>query len=718
MAASDRKEQLQSEINLQNALVDSVKTHLFLSEKGRDVKTQLLDKLQEEKELGNQIESIQKAIDDLLLEQIQRGDTVNQTYIEQLDRMKEILELKKQQKDKEEEIKDLTKDFKDNLLGSLGTLGDMLKAGTAFGAGMVLAKKASEMITSAFESTVGLAKDLYTQTGATAAESARLGAQTMSAMLSMEGLLYGGEALANAAKDASEYYGSTAVITADMQKNITKLSALGVEGAAQMNSIFQSASGNASELTAEIQAIAQDAGVNASAVLKDMSSNMTAMVGKSKEELKYLAQKTAQLQKQGMSMGLMEDMSSNMLDVESSLRAQMKARQFGLGEMLGDTEKMRNAAMEIQYGDRAQGMEQMAEAMKEAGLTSEQLGNMGVKQIGFLAESYGMTSDQLTEMVTKQEALDKIMKETGVTTTEQAIAIQEQEAAQEAMFNTIKQGAMSSLPLLAQMIGQYFMMKNLSKSVGAAGGGAGGAAGGGGMFSGMTDAIEKIDAKKLIAGGAALVLVAASVFVFGKAVQEFMSVSWEAVGMAVVSMLALVGALALVGTIMMSGVGAVAIIAGAAAMLVIASALFVLGKAIQEIAKGFGMFGELTGQLTALVLIAPGLIALAGIFGLLGVGLLAMSVGLAAVTLFLPTLLVLGMMLPLITSALGMGGDGGDKSSVDSTEGNSSDALLQEIKGLRSDIQNQPVQIVIDDKVISTMNKKNSRMQGYRDQMR
>ena len=100
-------------------------------------------------------------------------------------------------------------------------------------------------------------------------------------------------------------------------------------------------------------------------------------------------------------------------------------------------------------------------------------------------------------------------------------------------------------------------------------------------MKGMTDAISKIDAKKLLAGGAALVLVAASVFVFAKAVQEFMNVSWEAVGMAVVSMLALVGALALVGTIMMSGVGAVAILAGAAAMLVIASALFVLGKATQ-----------------------------------------------------------------------------------------------------------------------------------------
>ena len=163
MAASGRKEQLQNELNLQNQLVATAKTHLFLSEKGRDVKEELLGKLKEETDLGNQITDIQKAIDDLLLEQINRGDTVNQNYIDQLDRMKEILELKKQQKDKEEEINDLGKDFKDSLLGSLGTMGDMLKAGTAFGAGMVLAKKATEMLSDAFESTVGLSKELKKQ---------------------------------------------------------------------------------------------------------------------------------------------------------------------------------------------------------------------------------------------------------------------------------------------------------------------------------------------------------------------------------------------------------------------------------------------------------------------------------------------------------------------------------------------------------------------------
>jgi len=60
---------------------------------------------------------------------------------------------------------------------------------------------------------------------------------------------------------------------------------------------------------------------------------------------------------------------------------------------------------------------------------------------------------------------------------------------------------------------------------------------------------------------------------------------------------------------------------------------------------------------------------------------------------------------------------GGD-SEGGSAGGQQSDPLLDEIKGLRRDIQSQPVQIVIDDKVVSTMNKKNVRMQSYRDQLK
>ena len=711
--SQDRLNAIKQEEQLQRSLQKMLSDRVTKGKELTNSQKELSETLLKTNDLEDKLLAIQEQKNVIFKTYVGANKELGKKLIEQLQTMEELLEHEKKRKDKSEEIKNLIDDTRDSLLESVGLSSDMFKNGIKFGIGMMVAKKGAEMLSSAFDATVGLAKDLYTQTGATAAEAGRLGAQTMGAMLSMEGLLYGGEALAKAAQDASEYYGSTAVITADMQKNITKLSAMGVEGAAQMNSIFESASGNAGELTGEIQAIAQDAGVNASAVLKDMSSNMTAMVGKSKEELKYLAKKTAELHKQGMSMALIEDMSSNMLDIESSLKAQMKARAFGMGDMLGDTEKMRNAAMEIQFGDKAAGMEQMADAMKEAGLSSEKLGNMGTKQIEILAQGYGMSGQQLTEMITKEEELAKIKKESGVATTAEAIAIQEKQAANKAAFASFTAGAAAAAPAIANLIGQLAIMRTLKSSV-ESGGGTGG---GGGMFSSLTDAIEKIDGKKLIEGGAALVLVAAAVFVFGKAVQEFMKVSWEAVGMAVVSMLALVGALALVGTIMMSGVGAVAIIAGAAAMLIIAAALFVLGKAIQEIAIGFGMMGELTTQLTALVMIAPGLIALAGIFGMLGIGLIAMSVGLALVTLFLPALLLLAVTLPLISSALGMGG--GDAGATGGGGGgNTADPLLEEIKGLRADIQSQPIVIKVNDKMVTEMSRANSRMETVRRQHR
>ena len=713
--SQDRLNAIKQEEQLQRSLQKMLSDRVTKGKELTNSQKELSETLLKTNDLEDKLLAIQEQKNVIFKTYVGANKELGKKLIEQLQTMEELLEHEKKRKDKSEEIKNLIDDTRDSLLESVGLSSDMFKNGIKFGIGMMVAKKGAEMLSSAFDATVGLAKDLYTQTGATAAEAGRLGAQTMGAMLSMEGLLYGGEALAKAAQDASEYYGSTAVITADMQKNITKLSAMGVEGAAQMNSIFESASGNAGELTGEIQAIAQDAGVNASAVLKDMSSNMTAMVGKSKEELKYLAKKTAELHKQGMSMALIEDMSSNMLDIESSLKAQMKARAFGMGDMLGDTEKMRNAAMEIQFGDKAAGMEQMADAMKEAGLSSEKLGNMGTKQIEILAQGYGMSGQQLTEMITKEEELAKIKKESGVATTAEAIAIQEKQAANKAAFASFTAGAAAAAPAIANLIGQLLIMRTLKSSVESGGGT--GSGGGGGMFSSLTDAIEKIDGKKLIEGGAALVLVAAAVFVFGKAVQEFMKVSWDAVGMAVVSMLALVGALALVGTIMMSGVGAVAIIAGAAAMLIIAAALFVLGKAIQEIAIGFGMMGELTTQLTALVMIAPGLIALAGIFGMLGIGLIAMSVGLALVTLFLPALLLLAVTLPLISSALGMGG--GDAGATGGGGGgNTADPLLEEIKGLRADIQSQPIVIKVNDKMVTEMSRANSRMETVRRQHR
>jgi hypothetical protein len=140
--------------------------------------------------------------------------------------------------------------------------------------------------------------------------------------------------------------------------------------------------------------------------------------------------------------------------------------------------------------------------------------------------------------------------------------------------------------------------------------------------------MDKLNPAKMLAGAAALLIVSAALFVTAKAVQEFMKTDWSAIGKAGVALLGLVGAVAALGAIMMSGVGAVAIIAGAAAMLVIAGSLLLLGKAIQATATGMAQFIPLMPALgSALKEFPITRLAAFGAAGLIAApGMMAMSV--------------------------------------------------------------------------------------------
>ena len=145
-----------------------------------------------------------------------------------------------------------------------------------------------------------------------------------------------------------------------------------------------------------------------------------------------------------------------------------------------------------------------------------------------------------------------------------------------------------------------------------------------------------------------------------------MKVSWSAVGMAVVSMLALVGSIALLGAIMSSGVGAVAILAGAAAMVIVASSMYILGKALQEIGKGFGAIGQLGETLGMIVPMTAGIASLAGSIALLSGSLVGLGLaGIAA----LPGLMALSMVGGITTMVGGLFGGGEEGSGDDSMEG-------------------------------------------------
>ena len=181
------------------------------------------------------------------------------------------------------------------------------------------------------------------------------------------------------------------------------------------------------------------------------------------------------------------------------------------------------------------------------------------------------------------------------------------------------------------------------------------------------DKLGKVDMKKVLMGAAAMVVVAAAVYVFGKAVQEFSEVSWGDVGKAIVGMLALVGAVALLGAIMSSGVGAIAIIAGAAAMLIVAAAVYVLGKAIQEMAKGFSMMGEIGETITELAGLGGAFMMIAAGFAAMGIGLLPFAFGLAAITPFLGTLMALAAMGAVLGTVFSIFSGGEEEEGENST---------------------------------------------------
>lgn len=117
-----------------------------------------------------------------------------------------------------------------------------------------------------------------------------------------------------------------------------------------------------------------------------------------------------------------------------------------------------------------------------------------------------------------------------------------------------------------------------------------GAGAGIGQTSSMFD---KMSPAKMLAGAAALVLVATALVITAKAVQEFMKVDFKAMIFAGVALTGLVLAVSAIGTIMMSGVGTVAILAGAAALVVIGGALYLVGAAITKAGPGLESLGKM-----------------------------------------------------------------------------------------------------------------------------
>jgi hypothetical protein len=167
-------------------------------------------------------------------------------------------------------------------------------------------------------------------------------------------------------------------------------------------------------------------------------------------------------------------------------------------------------------------------------------------------------------------------------------------------------------------------------------------------------------AQNILLGASAVVVLSAALLIAAKAMQQFSTgVSWEGVLMGITTLGALTLAVLALGTLMLSPPGALALIAGAGALLILSVALMAMGVAMQLFAKaavtimpfleGIGNYD--VGKIAALA----GAMTLLGIsFAALGVMIIPIMLGAAALTILSGSLMVFGLAATL--AAKGMEG--------------------------------------------------------------
>ena len=231
----------------------------------------------------------------------------------------------------------------------------------------------------------------------------------------------------------------------------------------------------------------------------------------------------------------------------------------------------------------------------------------------------------------------------------------------------------------------------------------------GGGISKLTESMKGIKMTDVVKGAAAMVLIAGSLFILGKALQEFSNVGLKEIGMAIGGMVLLTAAMFGLG-LLFSGPQAAIILTAAAGMFLIGAAVAALGFGLNQLASGLQTLTVIGPQLTGLISMVGGIFMLSAAFATLAGSLALLGVaGIAA----LPTLLGLG----LAGAGLGMlfgafGGGDSSSSEVSSVENESLTVISEQItaglQGVVSAIEKKSFDVYIDGTIVTDLIGKKS----------
>jgi len=434
-------------------------------------------------------------------------------------------------------------------------------------------------------------------------------------------------------------------------------------------------------MTKQVATQAELAGAVPAKVIADMTANSDKIAEYWAGNVESLTEAAIQASKLGLSMSDISTAAAGLLNIESSIAAEMEA-EILLGKQL-NLEKAREAAL---MGDSATLMQEL---IKNAG-SLEEFNSMNVLQRQKLAAALGIGVGELQKMVQEQDQLS---------TSSGKMA---------AAWSKYSHAAITGAPAAIKMISQLKSLgagKLLSKI--------------GGLFSGIggskgsdvtpdvapPDTTEKMTkvgsgtgkaATSMLKGAAAMLIMGAALWVAAKGFQELAKVDWGALWPgAVIALVALAGVMALFGVGPVAAfllTGALVFASMSVALLLFGVAMMAVGKGVELTRNGLQGFGAVIGELIPMI---PGMFALGAAFGIMGIGLISLSAGLIALVPALPVIMALGAMATLALAMSGAGGGAeGEVMEMKST------SIEDKLDALTAAILAQPIIVEMDGKVV------------------
>jgi hypothetical protein len=537
-----------------------------------------------------------------------------------------------------------------------------------------------------------------------------------------------GDEAGTAVTSLAEKLGNANDVTLGLSISVgTLTNRLGVSGeeAATLVNQFGNLQGLSSDIAMDtMEATSQLAsanGVAPSKVMSDIAQNTEFFALYAKDGGANIGKAAIEARRLGVDLGTAAKISDNLLDYQSSVQSEMEASVL-LGRNLNLTK-----ARELAYAGDSAGA--MKEALNAAGGIAE-FNKMDVFQKRAVAEALGTSVSELQQMSANMEKaatpagkLEESFNATTAFVREMAAGIigtgvkgiggmligmkdfKTQLSDAKEGFTFLKDTAKGVGTLLTK--GNFSGFKGLAdskeiKTMKNLGGGTitPPTPGAGDTATKSASSVSKIDTKSLLRGAAALLVMAAALYVTAKALQEFNTVDTDSLikagaalvglGIGMIGLSAAIDALALSGALEIAVVGMLAF-GGAIALVGMGINLAATGMA--ELVKSFSSLGD-----TQLFAATVGIVGLSVAFYGLASSLTAVA---AASTIALPGLaaLAIGGLVGGVVGGLVGGGE--------------NDALGDKIDALTTAIMAQPIVLTLDGNVIAkTVRKETSKSLG------